>query len=148
MIDQFKPWYYGVAFAFMFSFCTGMPDYPAFQETTRYRREESAPRVEHSIWDRIMSRRIEGQMARDWQLGFVSWNCRFKIAVNLSRTFWSYETVKQDGENVKVTPQDLEAASIAIVKALRGTYIDPVNKKKCQSTVISQSSNLYHHFPL
>ena len=32
MLDQFKPWYYGVAFAFMFSFCSGMPDYPHFQD--------------------------------------------------------------------------------------------------------------------
>ena len=69
-------------------------------------------------------------MVRDWQMGFVSWNCRFKTAVNLSRTMWSYETVKQDGKDVKVTAQDLEAASIAIVKALRGTYTSPSDGKK------------------
>ena len=61
-------WYYGVAFAFMFSYCTGMPDYPAFQETHRWRRQ--GPRVEHSAWDHIMARRAEGQMVRDWQMGF------------------------------------------------------------------------------
>ena len=130
MLDQFKPWYYGVAFSFMFSYCTGMPDVPAFQETERYRRIEHAPRVEHPVWDKIMARRVEGQMVRDWQLGFVSWNCRFKTAVNLSRTLWSYETVKQNGENVRVTAADLEAAAISIVKALRGTYINPTNNKK------------------
>ena len=130
MLDQFKPWYYGVAFSFMFSYCTGMPDVPAFQETERYRRIEHAPRVEHPVWDKIMARRVEGQMVRDWQLGFVSWNCRFKTAVNLSRTLWSYETVKQNGENVRVTAVDLEAAAISIVKALRGTYINPTNNKK------------------
>ena len=130
MIDQFKPWYYGVAFAFMFSFCTGMPDCPAFQESQRYRRQYGAPRVEHPVWDKIMARRAEGQLVRDWQMGFVSWNCRFKTAVNLSRTLWSYETVKQDGKNVKVTAQELEAASIAIVKALRGSYTNPGSGQK------------------
>ena len=64
-------WYHAVAFAFMFSYCTGMPDYMAFQETERYRRVDNAPRVEHPIWDRIMARRAEGQMVRDWQMGFL-----------------------------------------------------------------------------
>ena len=118
-------WYYSVAFAFMFSYCTGMPDYPAFQETHRWRRQ--GPRVEHSAWDHIMARRAEGQMVRDWQMGFVSWNCHFKTAVNLSRTLWSYDTVKQEGQDVKVTAHDLEAAAIWIVKALRGTYRNPSN---------------------
>ena len=77
-----------------------------------------------------MARRAEGQMVRDWQLGFVSWNCRFKTAVNLSRTLWSYETVKQDGKDVKVTAQQLETAAIAIVKGLRGTYVNPSDGKK------------------
>ena len=129
MMNQFQPWYYGVAFAFMFSYCTGMPDYAEFQETQRYRRQADAPRVEHPVWDRIMARRVEGQCVRDWQMGFVSWNCRFKAAVNLSRTLWSYETVKQDGQNVKVTAQQLEAAAIAIVKALKGTYVNPSTGK-------------------
>ena len=57
-----------------------MPDYCAFQEAHRYRRTEAAPRVEHPLWDRIMARRAEGQVVRDWQMGFVSWNCRFKTA--------------------------------------------------------------------
>ena len=130
MVDQFKPWYYGVAFAFMFSFCTGMPDYIEFQETERYRRQQNAPRVEHAVWDKIMARRIEGQFVRDWQLGFVSWNCRFKTAINLSRTLYSYETIRHQGENLKVTASQLEAASIAIVKALRGNYRNPADGNK------------------
>jgi hypothetical protein len=107
-----------------------MPDHIAFQETARYRRRENAPRVEHPFWDKIMARRAEGQMVRDWQMGFVSWNCRFKTAVNLSRTMWSYDTVKQNGKDVKVTAQELEAAAIAIVKGLRGTYVNPSDNKK------------------
>ena len=38
MVDQFQPWYFGVAFAFLFKYCTGMPDMPAFLEKERYAR--------------------------------------------------------------------------------------------------------------
>ena len=38
MIDQFQPWYFGVAFAFVFSYCIGMPDVYHFAETARHRR--------------------------------------------------------------------------------------------------------------
>ena len=107
-----------------------MPDYPLFQETQRYRRRDNASRVEHATWDKIMARRIEGQLVRDWQLGFVSWNCRFKMAVNLSKTLWTYDTIKQNGEQIKVITSDLESASIAIVKALRGTYKNPTDGKQ------------------
>ena len=65
MLDQFKPWYYGVAFGFLFSYCIGMPDYPLFQEKQRYRRLDNAPRVEHPFWDQIMARRVEGQLVAD-----------------------------------------------------------------------------------
>ena len=95
----------------MFSYCLGVPDYPAFQESQRHRRTDKAPRVEQATWDSIMARRCEGQFTRDWQLGFVSWSCGFNTAVNLSRTLWSYETVKSNGENVRVTAKDLEDAS-------------------------------------
>ena len=37
MIDQFEPWYFGVAFAFLFKYCTGMPDMPAFAKKPRLR---------------------------------------------------------------------------------------------------------------
>jgi len=51
MVDQFTPWYFGVAFAFLFKLCTGMPDGPAFLEKERYRRSEDAPRIEISEWE-------------------------------------------------------------------------------------------------
>ena len=95
MLDQFKPLYFGVAFGFMFSFCTGMPDFFEWQETQRHSRVEGAPRLEQPLWDSIMARRVEGQFVRDWHMGFVSWNCNFKTSVNLSRTLWSYESIKE-----------------------------------------------------
>ena len=47
-------------------------------------------------------------MVRDWQMGFVSWNCRFKTAVNLSRTLWSYETVKQEEPAYSYTDSEVQ----------------------------------------
>ena len=34
MIDQFVPWYFSVAFAFIFTYQAGMPDMPAFRKTS------------------------------------------------------------------------------------------------------------------
>ena len=130
MLDQFEPWYFGVAFSFMFSFCTGMPDRPAFQNKSSYRRAADAPRVEHALWDQIMGRRIEGQCIRDWQLGYVSWNCLFRSAVNLSRTLWSYDSVSENGKKRQVTAKEIETGAIEIVKALNGSYNNPTNAQQ------------------
>ena len=92
MVDQFEPWYFGVAFAFIFKYCTGMPDMPAFSRKGRYRRKDDAPRIEASLWVRVMARRVEGQLHRDGLFGSVSWNYLFRSAVNLSRTLYSYES--------------------------------------------------------
>ena len=43
MMDQFEPWYFGVAFAFCFKYCTGMPDLRFFDQVKRHRRHEDAP---------------------------------------------------------------------------------------------------------
>ena len=96
MIDQFQPWYFGVAFAFVFSYCIGMPDMYHFAETPRHRRGDGAPRVEPPAWVRIMARRVEAQISRDWHFGFVSWNYIFTSAVNLSRTFFFTNAQKLD----------------------------------------------------
>eukprot|EP00959_Pyramimonas_sp_CCMP1952_P223071 4663617-Pyramimonas_sp.AAC.2 len=90
MMDQFEPWYFGVAFAFIFKYCTGMPDMPEFMRRPRYRRDREAPRVELPLWVRVMSRRVESQLSRDWHFGFVSWNLVFRSAVNLSKTWFTY----------------------------------------------------------
>ena len=89
MLDQFEPWYFGVAYAFLFKYCTGMPDMPEWSKHPRYRRPESAPRIPTSLWVRVMSRRVEAQFARDWGFGYASWNFLFRSAINLSRTLYS-----------------------------------------------------------
>jgi len=58
MMDQFQPWYFGVAFSFVFKFGVGMPDMQQFLEKKRHRRPEDAPRVEVAQWVQIMARRV------------------------------------------------------------------------------------------
>jgi hypothetical protein len=133
MIDQFEPWYFGVAFPFIFKYCTGMPDPPAFTKKPRYRRTGDAPRVEAPMWVKVMSRRIEAQLNRDWHFGFVSWNYLFRSTVNLSRTFYSYDAKPTDEEGNRsggLTPKDLEEGAIELCKALVGTYDQFGTKKK------------------
>ena len=144
-MDQFEPWYFGVAFAFLFKYCTGMPDMPEWSEKQRYRRGEEAPRVDPSLWVRIMSRRVEAQISRDWHFGFASWNFLFRSAVNMSRTVYSYESVlKEDGE--PLTAKDLQDGAICIFKALQGSYVDmngrrmPVNGDMTKVRYVSDLS--------
>ena len=66
-----------------------------------------------------MARRVEAQIARDWSVGFVTWNCLFRSAVNLSRTFFAYDKVKPDDENHSaLTPDDLTKGAIQTMQAL------------------------------
>ena len=83
MIDQFEPWYFGVAFAFCFKYCTGMPDMPACAKRSRHRRKEGVPRIELALWVRIMARRVESQLRRHWLSQFTTGNLLFRSAVNL-----------------------------------------------------------------
>ena len=69
MLDQFLPWYVGVAFAFVSKYCTGMPGMPEWCSQPRYRRILNAPRVELPLWVRVVSRRVESQLRRDWNFG-------------------------------------------------------------------------------
>ena len=73
MIDQFQPWYFGIAFAFLFKYCTGMPDMYAFAEKTRFRRTDDAPRVEPPLWVQIMYRRTQ------------SWNPKVTLVCGFER---------------------------------------------------------------
>ena len=82
MLDQFEPWYFGIAFSFLIKYCTGMPDRPEFVQKPRYRRDASAPHVSLNRWVTTMARRVESSISRDWLFGFVSWNLMFRSAVN------------------------------------------------------------------
>ena len=130
MMDQFEPWYFGVAFAFLFKYCTGMPDCPEFMKRPRHRRGNGAPRVELPLWVRIMSRRIESQLCRDWHFGFVSWNLVFRSAVNLSRTWFTYVSASATGEVEQLTPEEIGEGAKQIYRALDGKYVDVNNRKQ------------------
>ena len=128
MVDQFQSWYFGIAFAFMFKFCVGMPDMLEFAERQRFRRDKDAPRMEPPMWVQVMSRRVEAQMQRDWHFGFVTWNYLFRSAINLSRSLYSYESVISDEGKKGITAEELEKGAVALCKALHGKYLD-VNGK-------------------
>ena len=83
LLDQFQPKYFGIAFPYVFKYCTGMPDPPAWSATARFRRHPEAPRVELAEWVKIMARRCEAQVARDWVFGFSAWNLHFRFSVQL-----------------------------------------------------------------
>ena len=127
MLDQFEPWYFGVAFAYLFKYCAGLPDAPEWSGKPRWRRKEDEPRVGLGDWVRIMSRRIESQLGRDWVFGFASWNVLFRSAVNLSRTVYVVNTPVYDAARNswgRLTTTDLEKASLELLTALTGRYTD------------------------
>ena len=133
LLDQFRPQYFGFAFPYVFKFCTGMPDPPAWSAVERYRRDESAPRVELQDWVQIMARRCEAQVCRDWVFGFASWNLYFRSALNLSRnlTLFSVPVLDEDARAwKKLQPKDIEAGAIQLLKALQGNYISQGGKPK------------------
>ena len=79
---------------------------PEFTKQPRYRRGADAPRVEADLWIRLMSRRVEAQLNEDWQFGFVTWNYLFRSSVNLSRTFFAYQSPKAAKSEEDITPYD------------------------------------------
>ncbi|CAK0800914.1 unnamed protein product, partial [Prorocentrum cordatum] len=99
MMDQFEPWGNG------------------------------APRVELPLWVRIMSRRVESQLCRDWHFGFVSWNLVFRSAVNLSRTWFTYVAPSATGEVEQLTPEQIGEGAKQIYRALDMKYVD-INGRK------------------
>eukprot|EP00975_Prorocentrum_lima_P022583 4752722-Prorocentrum_lima.AAC.1 len=78
LVDAFKPWYLGVAFPFLFKYCTAMPDVTETRTNTcgRWRRTKPGsltpprPRVDLEEWGRTMMRRVEGQFRGDWTFGY------------------------------------------------------------------------------
>ena len=130
MQNQFVPWYFGVAFAFIFKYCTGMPDMPEWSKKPRHKRSGDAPRVDFPLWTRLMTRRVEQQVQRDWLLGFTMSSVLFHSQLNQCRTVYSYEKHKREDGSTGFTSQELESAAIQIVRALEGTYEDAHGRKQ------------------
>ena len=141
LLDQFRPQYFGFACPYVFKFCTGMPDPPAWSAVDRYRRDSAAPRVELQEWVKIMARRCEAQVCRDWVFGFAAWNLYFRSALNLSRnlTLFSVPVLDEDaGTWTKLQPKDIEAGALQLLKALQGNYITQGGKPKAVNGDISK----------
>eukprot|EP00959_Pyramimonas_sp_CCMP1952_P234414 4898272-Pyramimonas_sp.AAC.1 len=86
----------------------------------RHRRGNDAPRVELPLWVRIMSRRVESQLCRDWHFGFVAWNLVFRSAVNLSKTWSTYAAANSTGAVEQLTPEEIGEGAKQIYRALDG----------------------------
>ena len=137
MQNQFQPWYLGIAFAFLFKFCTGMPDMPEWSQCPQHKRQGDAPRVEPPLWVRLISRRVEQQLQRDWLLGFAMFNVLFRSTLNQCRTVYSYEKIKRADGSKGFTAEELEAGAISICQALDGKYKD-LNRQIKKSMAISR----------
>ena len=91
---------------------------------TKVSAQRYAPRVELDEWVRIMARRVESQLQRDWHFGFASWNLLFRSSINTTRTLYSYATpvTDENGPKRAMTAKELEAGAIEICRALYKTY--------------------------
>jgi hypothetical protein len=130
MRDQFKPWYFGIAFAFCFKYCAGLPDMPVWSAAPRCRRKEDVPRVELPLWAKLISRRAEQHLKRDWLLGFTMSDVFFRSLLNQCRTVYSYEKVRRAGDSVGFAAEELEAEAVSICKARGGERKDLDGSKK------------------
>ena len=65
--------------------------YAGMDQGNKISSYRDAPRIEAEAWVRLMSRRVEAQLSRDWNFGFVSWNYIFRSTINQSRTFFAYD---------------------------------------------------------
>ena len=130
MQPQFKPWYFGVAFAFLFKYGVGMPDMPEWSKDPRHRRSGDAPRVELQLWVKLMTRRVEQQLKRDWLFGFTMFSVLFRSILNQCKTVYSDEQVRNEDGSKGFTVEELEAGAISICQGLDGKYTDLNGKAK------------------
>ncbi len=138
MQPQFRSWYFGVAFPFLFKFCSGMPDMPEWSKQSRYRRTEDAPRVDLAMWVQLVTRRVEQQLKRDWLLGFTMSSVLFRSTLNQCKTAYSYEKIRRADGSMGFTAAELEAGAISICRALTGK----VQKVNGDFTNAKYSTNL------
>ena len=140
-LNQFEPWYYGLAFAFVFPLGLGMPDPPPWSDKPRHRRGDGDPHLGLPAWARLMARRIEAQINRDWTFGFVSWNVLFRSTANLTRSAYTFSANVFDEDEQRMRPltaTDLEQGALQLVNALTGSYRDITGKKRALKGDISK----------
>ena len=124
MMDQFEPWYFGVAFAFCFKYCIGMPDMRFFDKVKHHRRKEDAPLVDLQLWTKIITRRCEKALSNSWDLGFCMSNLIFRAKMNMSKNLFAFEAEARQGGGYGFTPKELENAACEICNAMFGEFRD------------------------
>ena len=97
---------------------------PEWSEPSRHRRGPGAPRVDLALWIKLITRRVEQHLKRDWLLGFTMGSVLFRSMLNQCRTVYSYETMRRSDGSKGFTAAELEAGAISICQALDGKYKD------------------------
>ena len=97
---------------------------PEWSTASTHRRGHGAPRIDLSLWVRLISRRVEQQLKRDWLLGFTMGSVLFRSMLNQCKTVYSYEKIRRADGSTGFTAEELEAGAISICRALDGTYED------------------------
>ena len=142
MIDQFEPWYFGVAFAFCFKYCTGMPDLKFLDKVKRHRRNGDAPLVDLSLWTKIITRRCEKALSNSWDLGFCMSNLLFRSKLNMSRSLFALEAEARETGEYGFTPKELENAACEICNAMFGEYRDEKGRRQKVEGDLAKVRNL------
>ena len=73
---------------------------------------------------RIMGRRVEAQISRDWNFGFVSWNYVFRSSLNMSRNIFAFDRLSKETGMPEFTAADLQEGAKQICRAMWGKYSD------------------------
>ena len=108
----------------------GMPDMPAWSKHPRHRRGAGAPQVDFSLWVKLITRRVEQHLKRDWLLGFTMSNVLFRTQLNQCRTVYSYDRIRRADGSLGFTAAELESGAISICQALDGQYRELNGKLK------------------
>ena len=106
-----------------------MPDMFEWSPQPRHRSDQNAPCIGLPLWTRVMSRRVESQLHRDWNFGYASWNLLFRSTINMTRTLYSYEGRSND-EGSSMTAKEMEEGIVQLCRALFAHYTDTSGKSK------------------
>ena len=83
-----------------------------------------------ALWVKLITRRVEQQLKRDWLLGFTMGSVLFRSMLNQCKTVYSYEKIRRSDGSKGFTAAELEAGAISICNALGGKYKDLDGKMK------------------
>ena len=97
---------------------------PEWSKHPRHRRKGDAPQVDFPTWVKLITRRVEQHLKRDWLLGFTMSSVLFRSMLNQCRTVYSYDQVLREDGSRGFTADELESGAISLCQALDGKYVD------------------------